>query len=427
MIFKQGKLSVNWQALSGFALLMLIPMALLSASLHQSDPDARFIRARELAFENNYSQARAICDEILAEFPEYHDARILKARTFAWEGDFNTARQLLRETRTMAPRNREALLALIDVEMWSENYRDAIRLIDLALAEQPNNTHLLYRKALALLETGDETAAVVILNQILTLDPSYTEAKDLLSSIQSRRLLNHFGAGYRGHYFFEQSADPWHLYYAELGRKTRFIGPLTARVNYASRYNINSLQIEVDAYPTVRPGTYLYLNAGYSPDADLFPVTRFGFELFQALPASWEISAGFRLLNFENKDLLILTGSLSKYYRQYYFSFRPYFSFSSVGSDPSAASYFLTMRRFLGSPDSHLSLIVGRGFSADVDKFQGGQIYDLGGTLFEAILMAQLKLSNRFLLKLGAGYKIYEQDAPLGNPVILEGGIIYRF
>lgn len=404
-----------------------MPARGLSAELASDDPDQKLMRARELAFNEEYLQARQLCKEILESYPDYHDARVLKARTYAWEGDYENARTQLLQTRDKAPDNRDALYALIDVEMWSGNYSQAIRYLDQALAHQPNNTHLLYRKALALKETGDETAAVVILNQILDLDPSYREAKDLLESIRTRRLRNHIGVGYRGHYFHETSADPWHLYYAELGRRTNFIGPLTLRVNIADRYNITSYQIEADAYPTVRPGTYLYLNMGYSPDSELFPVTRFGFELFQALPASWEISGGFRILNFNDKDLYILTGSLSKYYQKYYFSFRPYFSFSSVGDDPNSQSYFLTIRRYFSSPDHHLSLILGRGYSADIDLLVGGEIYDLGGTLFEAMLMYQQKLSTRLLFKLGAGYKFYKEDATLGDPIIVEGGLIYRF
>lgn len=392
-----------------------------------ANPDITFNRARDLANNQLYAQARELCKEILRTHPEYHDAAILKARTYAWEGSYDDARVILKELREKVPGNRDALYALIDVEMWSKNFEDAMRYIDIALVDHPNNTHLLYRKALALKESGDETAAVVIINQILDLDPTYREAKDLLNTIETTRYLNHIGLGYKGYYFIESEGDPWHLFYAEMGRRTRVFGPTVLRTNVANRYGINDWQIELDAYPTVRPGTYLYLNAGVAPESEIFPFTRFGFELFQALPSSWELSAGFRLLNFDNKDLLILTGSLSKYLKKYYFSFRPYFSFSSDGSDPDAQSYFLTLRRFFSTSDHYLNLMLGRGFSADFDRFIGGEVYDLGGTLFEAMLTYQHRFSQRFLLKAGVGYKFYDSDVLWGNPVIFEGGLIYRF
>jgi YaiO family outer membrane protein len=403
-----------------------------------SDPDGMFFKARELAFEGKYEEAREICKQILEVYPHYHDVKILKARTYSWEAQFVRSNDLLREVLQEEPGNREALLALIDLQIWYEDYTEAIKFLDIALASDPNNTHLLYRKALALKETGDDLAAVVLLNQILDLDPTYTDAKDLLDTIETSRLLNHFGLGYRGTYFLQSNtnAKPWHLYYAELGRRTRRLGPTILRANYAHRpdIDITSLQIEAEAYPTVRPGTYLFLNFGYSQDKKLFPITRFGFEVFQALPLSWEFSAGFRILNFDEtesliitKDLLILTGSLSKYYKQYYFSFRPYFTFSSVGADPNSQSYFLTARRFFKTPEHYLSLTLGRGFSADYDKLSGGQVYDLSGTAMEAMLSYQQRISTRFLFRIGAGYRLYEKDVLYGNPFLFEGALIYRF
>lgn len=397
----------------------------------QNDPDGMFLQAREMTQRDNFEGAKALCNQILDSFPDYHDASILKARIHAWDGDYSPARQLLKEVLQKVPKNREALYALIDVEMWSGNYTDAIRYLDIALDEQPSNTHLLFRKALALKESGDETAAVVLLNQILDLDPSYGEANDLLEDIKVSRLKNHFGLGYRGHYFLEDpDTEPWHLFYAELGRKTSFMGSLIGRVNVANRYDITNTQVELDAYPSIRPGSYLYLNVGYSPDKELFPVTRFGFEIFQGLPASWEVSAGFRLLNYETKDIYILTGSLNKYLKKYYFSFRPYFSFSSEADAPTGQSYFLTIRRYFSSPDQFLSLMIGQGYSADYDKLLGAQVYDLGGTLAEVMLLYQEKIAANFLFKVGAGYKIYDDSkstVPWGNPLVVEGGLIFRF
>lgn len=410
----------------------------------EEDPDGWFFRARDIAFEGDYEQARSICRQILDIYPHYHDVKILKARTYSWEGQFVRSNDLLREVLQAEPNNSEALFALIDLQIWYEDYTEAIKFIDIALGNDPSNTHLLYRKALSLKETGDELAAVVLLNEILDIDPTHEEANDLLNTIEVNRLVNHVGVGYRGTYFFESDnpdANPWHLTYLELGRRTRGLGQVALRFNWANRYGIDSYQIEADAFPIVRPGTYLYLNVGYSQDRKLFPITRFGFEVYQTFASTWELSGGFRILNFDEteslittKDLLIITGSLSKYYKQYYFSFRPYFTFSSVGSDPSSQSYFFTARRYFSSTEHHLSLIMGRGFSADFDRIFGGQVYDLSGTAFEALLLYQQRIGRRLLFRVGAGYKLYDEgllennDSLLfGNPTTLEGALFYRF
>lgn len=427
-----------------FTLVVFSSLATMAQPPVAEDPDGWFFRARDLAFEGDYQQARNICRQILAIYPHYHDVKILKARTYSWEGQFVRANDLLREVLQAEPDNRDALYALIDLQIWYEDYREAIKFIDVALRAEPNNTHLLYRKALALKETGDELAAVVLLNEILDIDPTYTEARDLLDTIEVNRLVNHVGLGYRGTYFLQSNnpeANPWHLTYLELGRRTRGLGQVALRFNWANRYGIDSYQFEADAYPVVRPGTYLYLNVGYSQDRKLFPITRFGFEVFQTFASTWEFSGGFRILNFDEtesliitKDLLIITGSLSKYYKQYYFSFRPYFTFSSIGTDPTSQSYFFTARRFFTSTEHHLSLIVGRGFSADFDRIFGGQVYDLSGTIAEAMLLYQQRIGRRLLFKVGAGYKFYNEgllenndELLFGNPTIVEGALFYRF
>ena len=91
-------------------------------------------------------------------------------------------------------------------------------------------------------------------------------------------------------------------------------------------------QIEIDLYPKITKWNYLYLSYGYS-NSVLFPLHRVGFEIYQKLPKSFELSAGFRFLQFESttltntdtlKNIMIFTGSLGKYYKNFWFSFRPF-------------------------------------------------------------------------------------------------------
>jgi len=402
-----------------------------SARSQQDNPDAKFLQARELASENNYDEALSILLQILNSYPNYHDASILKARIHSWQTQYARAREILKSVIVLSPRNLDAINALIDVEMWSANYVEAIKYIDKALAIQPGNTDLLFRKAYALHAIGDYASALAILNQILEAEPNHQEALTLKEKIKIAQLKSDIGIAYRGHYFIESSGtDPWHLYSAELGRKSQIFGRVIARINFAQRHGLTGIQAEIDAYPILRPGTYLYLNFGYSPDVKLFPVTRYGFEVFQALPAAMEVSAGIRFLNFQHQNLLILTGSVSKYAGKYYFSFRPFFPFSSVEDAPSGQSFFLTIRRHFLSVDNHLSLIVGRGFSLDMDEFIGGQIYDLGGTLADAMLLYQQGINRNFIIRLGIGYSMYDDEqspVPFGDPLVIKGGVTYRF
>lgn len=417
------------QTVSGLKLLALFFLMIIvmpAASRGQGLPvpqlnlDDLFFQAQDLAFEQEGAAARELCLQILEINPDYHDASILMARTLSWEERYDEAKEILKGVLDKEPANKSALLAMTDNLAWAGQYQEAIEYFDKVIITDPNNPDLLFRKAQMLNELGEYQPTVILLNQILDIDPTHREAKMLLSTIEVGRLRNFVGVGYRGDYF--EMANSWHLFYAEYGRRTQALGTVIARVNVANRYEMTGTQFEVDAYPTLGSGTYLYLNAGYSPHEKLFPIFRAGLELFQKLPRAWEASAGFRLLNFEENDLFIVTGSLSKYYKQYYFSFRPFFTFAS--NTPNSQSYFFTVRRYFSSPDHHLSITAGTGFSVDDDALIGAEVYNLESN--KVMLWYQQKATPQLIIRAGAGYQHYKNGV-WGNKYSVEAGIAYLF
>ncbi|NLF41546.1 MAG: YaiO family outer membrane beta-barrel protein [Bacteroidales bacterium] len=413
-------------SLKRFRLIILVLFSLISSIKGfgqnlplPNNPDSLLQVANDLAFNEKTEEARVICNQILVSYPEYHDAAILMGRTYAWESRFDEARKYILPVLDQDPMHKEAIYAMIDVSMWSGSFEEAIKYIDLALLQTPASVPLLIRKAQALIGLGKEDQAALILNQVLDIDPSNKEAIELLNSLNINKLKNRLTLGYHGDYF--EDGSPWHLGYLEYARRTKAVGTLIGRVNYARKFDRDGVQFEVDAYPIITSGTYLYLNAGYSPD-DLFPTTRFGFEVFQSLPLSFEVSAGFRMLNYVHNDLMVLTGSVSKYYKKYYFSFRPYFTFASTGGDSQA--YYLTARRYFTSTDHHLTLIIGTGFSADDGPLMQGDRYNIERN--KAMLYYQQKLSPRFLIRAGMGYQQYS-DGIWGDKVSAEIAISYLF
>jgi YaiO family outer membrane protein len=418
------KLPFSLKGLKGFIFILLFAFSAGTSGqalpVPQLNLDDLFFQAQDLAFEQEGASARELCLQILDINPDYHDASILMARTLAWEQRYEEASEILQGVISKDPSNKAALLAMTDVQAWAGNYKEAIEYLDKVIIGDPTNPDLLFRKAQMLNELGEYQPTVLLLHQILDIDPTHRDAKLLLSSIEVGRLRNFVGIGYRGDYF--EMANSWHLFYAEYGRRTNALGTVISRVNVADRFGMTGLQFEVDAYPTLGPGTYMYLNAGYSPHEKLFPIFRAGLELFQKLPAAWEISAGLRLLNFAENDLLILTGSLSKYYKKYYFSFRPFYTLAS--NTPSSQSYFFTVRRYFSSPDHHLSITAGTGFSADDDALIGAEVYNLESN--KVMLWYQQKATPQLIIRAGAGYQHYKNGV-WGNKYSVEAGVAYLF
>ena len=321
--------------------------------------DSLFNEARMLAFGGKGAEARALCRSILIQAPSYTDVRILIARTYSWEKQYDSSRVELKRVLDAQPQNADALDALIDVELWSGNPREALKYCLEALSHYPDNENFMLKQARSMDMLGDYKGASQVLSRLLEINPANAYADSVLKNIRYNHRLNKV----TGEYYldlFDQTFSPWHLGLIQYSRKTPY-GSLIFRAQYASRFNREGFQFETDLYPNIRKGTYLYLNAGFS-GTSLFPKLRLGGEVNQKLPKGFECSLGLRYMQFPSTDVFIFTGSLGKYYQDYWFSFRPYLVPKAAGISRSGS---LTVRRYLGNADSFVGLMFGLGASPD--------------------------------------------------------------
>ena len=145
------------------------------------------------------------------------------------------------------------------------------------------------------------------------------------------------------HDSFSDDLDSWDALAASLGITTPY-GTIIPRLNFARRFATQGTQVELDAYPRLLEGRYAYLNFGYS-ESSIFPRYRLGAEVFQSLPLSFEVSAGFRRLWFESSSPTIWTASVATYVGPYYLAIRPFFVPKEAGDSWSG---FVEIRRYHG-------------------------------------------------------------------------------
>lgn len=349
-------------------------LLLLSLSLPAQtkvDPDALFLQARELAFSGEHQKARDLCSQILESYPDYYDARILLGRLFAWDKQFDAARRELLTVLTAKPDYLDARLAVVDVENWSGNYQSALRYLDEGLKSYPNREELLFKKAQLLVKLESESTAVIVLDRLLDLNPSHPEARSLYAQLREKGKVSKIGLNYTYDRFentisewafggLKQDRDPWHFASLDYSRRTR-IGTVIGRLSYAYRFKKQGAQLELESYPKIRPGTYSYVGFGYSW-TDLFPDYRFGAEIFQRLPRSFEASLGFRYISFPGSKVGVITGSVGKYYRNYWFNLRTYLTPKDVSF---SRSFYFETRRYFANAENYLTLGIGYGNSPD--------------------------------------------------------------
>lgn len=326
--------------------------------------DRAFQEARQLAFDGKRAEARDLARSILDITPDYHDVRILLARTYSWDGKYKKARSELQTVINKTPKYKDALSALLDVEIWDEEYEQALSVANTATRYYPTDVDLLVKKATVYSYMDQDQQALVALDQAETLSPGNSQVRSMMKSIKVSRLKNTVSVSYNRDWF-DQIFDPWNTGFIQYSSPTRF-GTLIGRLGFANRFGSSGFQPEIDFYPAIADGIYGYINFGYS-NSSLFPEFRTGSELFFRLPRSFEASAGFRFLNFSSGSVTILTGNLTKYWKNWMFTARPFVTPSSVGISQSIN--FIT-RRYFTDADNYISLRGGFGFSPEERRFQ---------------------------------------------------------
>ncbi len=149
-------------------------------------------------------------------------------------------------------------------------------------------------------------------------------------------------------------------------------GSIIYRASYAEKFSLKGCKSEADGYLRFVKSNYLYVNLGFS-DSKIFPELRASVEIFQKLPASFELSGGYRYLRFSPPGTSIYTGSLGKYYRNYWFSFRAYLTPKvSLGTEKflqkTSQTYILNIRNYFEDADNYIGFRIGRGISPDEQK-----------------------------------------------------------
>ncbi len=367
--------------------------------------DSLLSMARKYAYSDKKPDARNLCRLILSRDSTYWDAAVLIGRTYIWDNKYDSARIVLNKIIGQRPGYYDAIDARIDAEIFSDNYPEAIKYADIALSYHPNDDTFLFKKARALNKSGNSKEASTILNKILGLNPSDQKSKSLLSAIRLEKMVNKLTLNY-WIYVFNDNA-PWSFASAAIGHKTTKLGTITLRYNYAGRFGNEGHQIELDAYPAIAKGIYMYFSTAISNKKN-FPYSRLSMEPYFKLPASFEMSVGFRYLNFDDDKIitfgddkvLIYTGSIGKYWGDYWFSLKPYLT---PGKDAWSQSANLTIRRYLNGADNYLSLILGTGISPDEQQYAFDPVlYYLKSN--KIAIEYQQKIGSRLFFDSSVGY-----------------------
>jgi YaiO family outer membrane protein len=336
---------------------------------------------------------------VLQADPDYSDALILLGRTYSWDDKYDSARYFLKKVYNKNPGNKDALDALIDAELWSDHYREALDYAEKGLKKDSLYEDFMVKKVRALDKLGNHEQALKTADsfaQKSNLVHLFDIANDLRKKLWKNSITFTADAD-----FFSNTFSPWYYSSLSYSRKTKAMGTLIARLNYANRFSTTGWQAEADAYPSVGKKMYMYLNAGYSPSS-IFPVARAGVSLYRNFPKAFEGELGARFLYFSGSTI-IYTGSVGKYYKNWWFSLR---TFVTPGGSGVSQSFYLLSRYYLADADNYLTLRLGTGVSPD-DRAKDVIFFGPGETLLSSKNIKadwQTSLNKGFYFSIRAGF-----------------------
>lgn len=327
--------------------------------------DSLFMQARQFAFNGEREKAREICTQILLQSPEYSDVQILIGRTYSWDGKRDSARLAFNKVLAYDSANADAWSSLADVEFWDDKYEAFLAAAENGVRFNPGNTELMLKKAKALVELKRYSEAKKELQAIKQIDTLCVPCKQLSERIYREEAVNYFALGYQIDEHSE-TFGTFHWEYLQFGTKIKN-NTFIFRFNINQRFGSDGYQPEIDYYPSIGKKMYLYLNYGFSR-TDLFPNHRVGMELYRSLPKSFEVSAGYRYMNFGGSEVWIYTGSITKYMGNYAFIFRPF-----ITPDKAVKSFsrsgILNIRKYTSDADNYYGITGSIGFSPDQRAF----------------------------------------------------------
>lgn len=337
--------------------------------IFKGNPDTAFEVARKLAFDGKRKQAQDTLKLILTKYPNYLDIRAFLASTYSWDGKYNLARKEFEYVLEKDESRKTDWIAYIKNEQYAEKYYKALQLTDKALKLFPNDPDLLLLKARSQFNRGNREEAFETARNGALRHPENEALVSYKNSLETELRFNTVGINFAVDYYdIDKNNGRANMYYSSISyaRQTKY-GSITARLNYANRFETDNYQLEIDLYPRIANGLYAYVSGGFS-NSPLNPTQRYGFELFKSLPYSLELSAGFRWLKFST-ETTIWTGSLGWYTGNSYWAFRTYITPGDPGASKSGR---LIYRKYRSNADNYWTFEFGFGASPALDRFAPG-------------------------------------------------------
>lgn len=324
---------------------------------NQADYELNFLLSRAYAFSKRYDEALQVLDDLALAHPENTDVLLFRARVESWKHNYQVAENGYNEVLRLNPGNSEALIGLAEIASWQSRYAEALAFYEQVRERNPAEAEIYFRIGRVCLWEGHYAKARANFEKARSLDPKNKEYQRALKTATPRfRDQYELRTEYQTESFSNGRKD-----YVDQRLAFQFklskVGPLILKANTTARYNARDYQYGFEFYPRLWSRAYAYVDAAYSPKALHYPTTCYLAEIYQGISSGWELSLGFRRMNFTAQSVNVLLGSIGRYFGQYIALFRWYYTPDSEGE---TFSWTVNLRRYF-TDSSYIYAAYGRG------------------------------------------------------------------
>ena len=359
-----------------FIFLCLTCLAARGQELALYEPQApTFEKGYQEAYGGDYRSAQHTLVEVTEMHPENLEAFALLGNTHSWSRQYAEARDIFNYIISQEKNDRSVWISAIKNELYAKNGATALGLSNKAIRYLTSDLEIERLREIALQQVNthqyadsgwfDQTTELKMTKR--PTDATETTAIVPKTPVDNHELNNRLA--FRNAYtVFDQRYDPIIVSSISYRRQT-LAGSIIPRINYNNRRQISGLQYELDFYPKFSKRFYAYLNYGYSK-ASIFPNQKVGGDLYANLPGALEISAGGRYINFQTRNVSVVTNSLGHYRGNYYFSLRSYIT--PLPNKLTRVAGNLLIRKYGKDAENFMGINIGMGYSPELRQLTLG-------------------------------------------------------
>ena len=265
---------------------------------HPENDDIRAALARVLSWQGAHAEATTLYREVLARHPDDQDIRVALAQVLSWQKQFDEAERLYAQVVQAEPAQIEARRGLAEVAHWRGDRSEALQRYEALLAE----TH----------DPAIEQQINAVKSELLV-SPRAAVGQGLTGLRLPYR--DYAKIGY-GHYTYTKNQpDERDLLFElakPLGNQT-----LVLRVEPINRFGFHDTPLSAELYSPLWSRAWGYLAGQATVNPHFSPNYSFAGEVAQGLGgvhaalASFEVSFGYRRLNYKHDDIDLLMPGLT--------------------------------------------------------------------------------------------------------------------